>query len=171
MSPIALPKAVKPSWQFLLSHPAHFFALGFGSGLSPKAPGTAGSLAALPLYAGLTLLMSQLHILLLCVPLFALGIWLCQVAGNNLGVPDHGAIVWDEIVAMLAVLALAPQSIAGAIVAFAAFRLFDIWKPWPINWLDARVGGGFGVMVDDALAAVYACGLQWLIWWGFAALG
>lgn len=157
-----------PDTGFLFRHPAHFIALGFGSGLSPKAPGTMGSLAALPLYYLLTLGLSPIAILLLSLPLFLFGIWVCEVAGHNLGVHDHGAIVWDEIVAMFAVLALAPQTLLGALLAFGVFRLFDIWKPWPIGWLDARVGGGFGVMVDDALAAVYAVGLQWVVWRGVA---
>lgn len=162
---------LRPTFAFLVSHPAHFLALGFGSGLSPKAPGTAGSLAAWPLYLLLCLWLSPVQILWLCIPFFALGIPVCGLTGRHLGVQDHGAIVWDEIVAMFAVLALAPQSLAGGLVAFAAFRLFDIWKPWPIGWLDARIHGGLGVMLDDALAAVYAIVLQALIWQGAAHLG
>ncbi|MBI5330297.1 MAG: phosphatidylglycerophosphatase A [Betaproteobacteria bacterium] len=137
----------------LLSHPAHFLSLGFGSGLAPKAPGTAGTLVAFPLY-----------FLLQGSPLFwvwgaafvLVGIWACGVTGRALGEHDHGSIVWDEIAAFLLVLPFAPPTLAGYALAFALFRLFDIWKPFPIGWLDARVHGGLGVMLDDLVAALYA---------------
>ncbi|RXZ42754.1 phosphatidylglycerophosphatase A family protein [Crenobacter cavernae] len=147
----------KPDFAFLTRHPAHFIAFGFGSGLAPRAPGTFGTLVALPLYALLAAAgLSAIQIAWLCVPLFVVGCWASAVACRALGVHDHGGIVIDEIVAMLAVLAFAPESIAGWGAAFVLFRLFDIAKPWPIRWLDARVHGGFGVMVDDALAALFA---------------
>ena len=146
----------RPDGTFLVSHPAHFIALGFGSGLVPKAPGTFGTLAALPLYALLAGFLSPMVIAVLCVPVFVLGEWAAQRTCHDLGVHDHGGIVIDEIVAMWLVLASAPVSLAGWCAAFALFRLFDIVKPWPINWLDARVPGGVGVMLDDVLAAVYA---------------
>lgn len=141
---------------FLLAHPAHFIALGFGSGLAPKAPGTFGTLAALPLYALMLWFMPPILIVALCVPVFVLGVWTAQRTCHDLGVHDHGSIVIDEIVAMWLVLAVAPATLVGWSVAFGLFRLFDILKPWPINWLDARVPGGFGVMLDDLLAALYA---------------
>jgi len=141
---------------FLLSHPAHFIALGLGSGLAPKAPGTFGTLMALPLYALLAYWLVPLWIVVLCLPAFAVGSWAAQKTCEDMGVHDHGAIVIDEIVAMWLVLAIAPATALGWLTAFLLFRLFDIVKPWPINWLDERVHGGFGVMLDDLLAAVYA---------------
>lgn len=151
------PDKVVPDHSFLLAHPAHFLALGFGSGLSPKAPGTAGTLAAFPLY---WLLVEHPFYWLWVVAFLLVGIWACEVTGRDLGVHDHGGMVWDEIAAFLMVLPFAPVAALGGplafALAFALFRLFDIWKPFPIGWLDARVPGGFGVMLDDVLAAAYA---------------
>lgn len=153
-----------PNIQFLLSHPAHFFALGFGSGLSPKAPGTAGTVVALPL-AWLISTLSIFTQLLIIAPLFVVGISICSITNKNLGVADHGSIVWDEIVAMMLVLAFTPLFWAWWLVAFLLFRLFDIWKPYPIRQLDAKLKNGFGVMFDDLLAAVYAIiSLKVLLW-------
>ncbi len=157
----------QPTANFLVSHPAHFIALGFGSGLAPKAPGTFGTLAALPLYWLLLQAGLQLPALLAVIAAgFALGIWACAVAGKNLGVSDHGGIVWDEIVAMWLVLAFTPASWLGWLAAFGLFRFFDILKPWPIRFFDTRLKNGFGVMFDDMLAALYALliikGWQWL---------
>ncbi len=158
---------MKPDFRFLLSHPAHFIALGFGSGLVPKAPGTFGSLAALPLFW----LLSQANLGpaafgTVIVLGFGVGVWACAITGNNLGVADYGGIVWDEIVAMWLILALVPFGWFEWLAAFALFRFFDILKPWPIRQLDARLKNGLGVMLDDLLAAVYALvifkGLQWL---------
>lgn len=144
-----------PDWHFLLRHPAHFLAFGFGTGLSPVAPGTVGTLAGFPLYFLLRGLDPLAYFAVVAL-LYAAGIWFCEVAGKALGVPDHGGIVWDEIVALLLVLPFAPQTLPGYGAAFGLFRLFDIWKPFPIGAIDRRVHGGFGVMLDDLLAAVYA---------------
>lgn len=145
-----------PDRHFLFAHPAHFLALGFGTGLSPKAPGTVGTLVGFPLFW----LMAGSPLYWAWVVLFlALGVWACDVAGRALGEHDHGGLVWDEVAAFLLVLPFAPPTVLGYGLAFALFRLFDIWKPFPIGWLDARVRGGLGVMLDDVLAAVYAIGV------------
>lgn len=142
-----------PDRRFLLAHPAHFLALGFGAGLSPKAPGTAGTLVGFPLF---WLLLASPYYWMWVGVFLLVGIWACGVTGRALGVHDHGGIVWDEVAAFLLVLPFAPPSLAGYVLAFALFRLFDIWKPFPIGWLDARVEGGLGVMLDDVLAAGYS---------------
>ncbi len=155
---------ISPDRHFLFAHPAHFIALGFGTGLSPKAPGTVGTLVAFPLY----FLLADSLLFWLWVGVFmAVGVWACGVAGRALGEHDHGGLVWDEVAAFLCVLPFAPETVWGYALAFALFRLFDIWKPFPIGWLDARVKGGLGVMLDDVLAAVFAIGVlfgvaQWL---------
>ena len=114
------------------------------------------ALAGLALYWLLALALPPLAIAFLAIPLFFLGVWACGVAGRNLGVADHGALVWDEIVAFLPLAALASASLVLQLVAFGLFRLFDVWKPFPIRQFEARVKGGFGVMLDDLLAACYA---------------
>lgn len=136
-------------------NPLHILALGFGTGASPYAPGTVGTLAAFPLYYFLMPLPLWLY-LLCCAGLFVVGIWICDRTANDMGVHDHSAIVFDEIVGMLVTLAMAPAGWVWLIVGFAWFRLFDIWKPLPINLLDKKVPGGFGIMLDDLIAAVYA---------------
>lgn len=155
-----------PDLRFLLRHPAHFVALGFGSGLAPKAPGTFGTLIGLPLFAILMALPESTHLPIIAL-LFLIGIPICTKTGTALRVPDHGGIVWDEIVAMLLVLEFTPRHWIWWLVAFALFRLFDIWKPAPIRQFDANLKGGLGVMFDDLLAALYAIAtmkaLQWLI--------
>lgn len=156
--------SLKPDVRFLLRHPAHFLALGFGSGLITPAPGTWGSIAALPLAAGLHLAGVQgVMLAWLALPLFVLGVWVCGVTGQALGVADSGHIVWDEIVAMLLVLAAVPATPMAWLAALLAFRVFDIVKPWPIRWLDARVHGGFGVMLDDVVAALFAVLVLWSV--------
>lgn len=131
-----------------------FLAFGFGSGLSPVAPGTAGSLAAVVP----ALLIVQLPVaaaLALVAAAFLVGIPLCARAGRLLGVADHGGIVWDEFVGLWLVLVLVPPHWAWWASGFVLFRLFDALKPWPIGWFDRHVHGGFGVMLDDILAAGY----------------
>lgn len=162
-----MPNAVmttSPDRAFLLRHPAHFLALGFGSGLAPKAPGTFGTLAGLPLFYALMQLPEASHLAVIAL-LFALGVAVCGITGRALGVADHGGIVWDEIVAMLLVLEFTPHAPLWWAAAFLLFRLFDIWKPFPIRQCDARLKGGFGVMFDDLLAAGYAIlALQGMLW-------
>ena len=153
----------RPDARFLLSHPAHFIALGFGSGLAPRAPGTLGTLAAVALYWLLAPVLPPLAIAFASIPLFFLGIWASDVTARDLGVADHGSIVIDEIVAFLplaAFAALGQKMVSDTIflqaVAFGLFRLFDIWKPFPIRIFERRLKGGFGVMFDDLVAAGYA---------------
>lgn len=147
--------ALRPSIAFAFAHPAHFIAFGFGAGLAPRAPGTAGTLAGWAIGWLLLQHYSPLVMLISTGPLFLLGIWACGVTGRHLGVPDHGAMVWDEIVAFLAVLAVVPRQPGWQVAAFVLFRAFDIAKPPPIRALERRWHGGFGVMFDDLLAAAY----------------
>lgn len=151
-----------------LRHPAHFVALGFGSGLARHAPGTWGTLAALPVYVLALRHLEPWAYLLVLVAGFAVGVWLCQRTVDALRVHDHPAIVWDEFIGLWITLALCPAHWAWWLLGFALFRLFDIAKPWPVSWLDRKVKGGFGVMVDDALAGVWAfLVLQAAVWlWG-----
>lgn len=142
--------------RFLLEHPAHFLALGFGAGLSPFAPGTVGTALAFPLYAVLADRFAPMEILIALPPLFAVGVWACQRTGTDLGAADHGGMVWDEIVAFLLVLVFTPAGLLWQLAAFVLFRLFDIAKPAPIRALEIRFKNGFGVMIDDLVAAFYA---------------
>jgi len=152
MSEIAAPR---PSAAFLIAHPAHFLALGFGTGLAPVAPGTVGTLLAIPLYAALGRWLTPAGILALVPALFALGVWACGRTGRDLGAADHSGMNWDEIVAYLLVLAFTPAGLGWQAFAFVAFRCFDILKPPPIRQLERKVKGGLGVMLDDLLAAFY----------------
>ena len=164
----------RPDFKFLLAHPAHLIAFGFGSGLAPKAPGTVGTLVGLPLFWLVIAAAPDLpNRIILVIAAFLFGVWACGRTGRALGVADHGGMVWDEIVAFALVLMFIPAppfTPAGWLwiaLAFALFRLFDILKPWPISLADARLKNGFGVMFDDLLAAGYAIaalkGLQWLV--------
>lgn len=139
----------------VLSDPGCFLAFGFGSGLSPYAPGTLGTLAGIPLY----LLMESWALPLYggtILGLFLVGIVICARSEERLGVSDHGGIVWDEIVGYLITMTAIPASWQTVALGFALFRLFDIIKPWPIRWLDRHVHGGTGVMLDDAVAGLFA---------------
>lgn len=133
----------------------HLLSLGFGSGLAPRAPGTFGSLAALPLWCALQYLPPAVYLVAVAVA-FVIGVYICGATADALGVHDHGGIVWDEFVGLWIALFLAPFQWLWVLLGFALFRLFDIWKPWPIRVLDARVHGGLGIMVDDVLAGFYA---------------
>jgi len=140
---------------FLLRHPAHFIALGFGAGLVPVASGTFGTLLAIPIAAVLRTYLSDALFGAAIVMLALVGVWAAQVAGRNLGVSDHGSIVWDEVVAFLVVLFFVGGEVWRVAVAFAVFRFFDIVKPPPIRQLDRTFKNGVGVMADDLLAAGY----------------
>jgi phosphatidylglycerophosphatase A len=153
-----------PSFGFLIQHPAHFVALGFGAGLAPVAPGTFGTLLALPIAAVLWRHAGDAGFAAVIAVLFALGVWAAAVTGRHLGVPDHGAIVWDEVVAFLLVLFFVGNDGVRVAFAFLLFRLFDIWKPPPIRQLDAALKTGFGVMVDDIVAAGYTL-IVFAVWY------
>jgi phosphatidylglycerophosphatase A len=144
-----------PALRFAYSHPAHVIALVCGLGVIPFAPGTFGTLAALPLhYAAATSLGPLAHLGALTV-LFAIGIWAAARTAADLGVPDHGGIVIDETVAFLLVLFFTPAEPLWQAGAFVLFRLFDIYKPPPIGHFDRTLHGGFGIMFDDIVAAGY----------------
>jgi len=140
----------------LILNPIHFLSTGFGAGLSPVAPGTVGTLVAVPLYYFISDLSWQIYLLIVLVGFFT-GIYLCQQTADALGVHDHGGIVWDEIIGYWITMSLVPDaSWLWMLAGFITFRFFDILKPWPIKQADARLKGGFGIMFDDVLAAVYA---------------
>ncbi|HSX50258.1 MAG TPA: phosphatidylglycerophosphatase A [Cellvibrio sp.] len=144
-----------PSFKQLLANPNHLFAFGFGSGLVKKAPGTFGTLAAIPFFLLLQNLSWPLYLSWLLVA-FALGVFWCDRSSKALGVHDHGGIVWDEFVGFWITMFMAPSGWIWILLGFFLFRFFDILKPWPINWLDKKVHGGFGIMIDDTLAGIYA---------------
>ncbi len=150
------PAATVPSWSFMLAHPAHGLALGFGSGLLRPAPGTWGTLAGWFAFVVLDEWLSPAAFAALIAATFVLGSLAAGRTGRALGRPDHGAIVIDEIVAIWIVLLLLPPTLMAQALGFLAFRLFDILKPPPIRRIDARWKNGFGVMADDLVAAFYA---------------
>lgn len=154
---------VKTELQNLWKKPLHFVAYGFGSGLAPVAPGTFGTLAAVPIYLILSFLDLGWYLFFVTL-FFALGIYLCQVVSEELGVHDHQSIVWDEIVGFLLTMAWVPLSFSTVFLGFILFRIFDILKPWPITLADEKMSNSLGIMLDDVLAAIYAGALLWIIW-------
>ena len=155
---------LRPSRSFVFAHPAHFIALGFGTGLAPLAPGTAGTLLAFPLFILLGWLLPTVSLFGVVVPLylfgvivlfFGIGVWACARTGRDLGIADHSAMNWDEVVAMLLILVFTPSSWVWWAFAFFAFRFFDVVKPPPIRQIDRAMKGGLGVMFDDTVAAFY----------------
>lgn len=154
--------------QFMCRHPAHLLAQGFGSGLFPVMPGTAGTLFGWVSFAALTSAapawFSPLHWAWIIVAGFAIGIWACGQTGRDMGVSDHGSMVWDEIIAFwLVLLFVTPAGFAAQFWAFVVFRFFDMVKPPPIRFFDKHVKGGFGVMWDDIVAAFYTL-LLFALW-------
>lgn len=157
----------------ILTSPVHCLAFGFGAGLSPVAPGTVGTLVGILLFLVMKPFGLPLYLALTAM-LFALGCYICGESAHRLGVPDHGGIVMDEMVAFLVVmlpwLMAAPRAVSipswvWLAIGFVLFRLFDIVKPWPVNMADRHLHGGFGIMLDDLLAAVYAAGVLALLMW------
>ena len=152
--------AQQPIVRLLLSHPLHTIALGFGSGLSPWAPGTVGTLFGWATFRALDMMLSPSVLLLLILISFVVGIVAIERTGNALGEIDHGGIVWDEIVPFWGILWLLSNSIGDSLlwqgIAFALFRFYDITKPWPARHYDRHVKNGYGVMMDDVIAALYS---------------
>lgn len=158
----------------LLLNPVHAISLGFGSGLSPIAPGTAGTLMAIPLYIFMLNVtewsyLSPLVFMSVVLAMFLVGVACSHYTGKALGVTDHGAIVWDEVVGFfITMFAIPPHAtnLIWLVTGFFVFRFFDIVKPWPIRWVDTFVKGGFGVMLDDVLAGIYSAVVLYLcyIW-------
>ncbi|MGM0564544.1 MAG: phosphatidylglycerophosphatase A family protein [Pseudomonadota bacterium] len=166
---------INPGFLQLLRRPVHFLAFGFGSGLAPVAPGTFGTLAAVPVFLLLLQLPLWAYVLTL-VAACLVGVYLCGKTARDLGVHDHGGIVWDEFAGLWLTL-LPLQSMGGldeprfwwlVAIGFGVFRLFDAVKPWPIRWLDKHIHGGLGIMLDDIAAGLVSLGvLQALIYGGF----
>ena len=144
---------MKLSVKTIFSDPIHFLAFGFGSGLSPKAPGTVGTLVAMAFMPLLSQLSTAQQIILVVVT-FAAGVWICGRSSERLGIHDHGGIVWDEFVGYWIAAVFLPPEPMWWFAAFVAFRVFDIAKPWPISLADSKLGGGFGIMIDDVLAGL-----------------
>lgn len=145
----------RPTFKQLLLRPVHCLAFGFGSGLAPKAPGTFGTLAAIPFYFLLQPLPLYWYVFILFVT-FAIGVYLCGATARDLKCHDHPGIVWDEMVGYWLTMLCAPKGWFWVVLGFVLFRIFDIVKPWPIGWLDRRVHGGFGIMIDDVIAALFS---------------
>ena len=149
-----------PSFFDLIKNPVLFFAFGFGSGLAKNAPGTWGTLVGVPVYLLLVYFASNTLIYIsVTVVCFLLGIWICDQTEKKLGLHDPGNIVWDEIVGLMVTMTFLPATYPWIIAGFIVFRFFDILKPWPIKWFDQHCTGGFGVMVDDVIAGLVACGI------------
>ncbi|MDI1352914.1 MAG: phosphatidylglycerophosphatase A [bacterium] len=147
--------------------PIYFIAFGFGSGLMSVAPGTWGTLAAIPVY--LLLLKCHWSVYIFATVLaFILGVWVSDKVTKDLGIHDYKGIVWDEVVGYLITMFLVPPGLVWIILGFVLFRIFDIWKPQPIRLVDQKVNGGLGIMLDDVLAAVPAGLIMHFLVWSFA---
>ena len=137
----------------ILANPIHLLAFGFGAGLSPKAPGTMGTVVAVLIYLVLPSMPPIIYAGLILLS-FVFGIWICGKTSEDLGVHDHGGIVWDEFVGYWITMFMAPSGLFWVLLGFVLFRLLDIFKPWPIKWADKELAGGLGIMLDDVLAGI-----------------
>jgi len=146
----------------IMSDPILFLAFGFGSGLVKKMPGTLGTVAAIPVYLLFIQANNWLYTLLVVILTIG-GIWICDKAAQRLGEHDFGGIVWDEIAGFLITMSLVSFSWMAVLEGFILFRVFDIFKPWPIKWIDQKVGGGLGIMLDDVLAGAIAAVILYFI--------
>jgi phosphatidylglycerophosphatase A len=173
LNPSVRPRVIRPTFRFLVSHPAHALALGFGAGLSPLAPGTAGTLWAWVAYLLMQHWLGPLAIGAVIAASLAVGWWACTVTAAHMRVLDPGAIVWDEVIAFWIVLWLVmPASFGAQLAAFLLFRFFDAVKPGPVAWADELFHGfgwrgGFGIIFDDLVAALCALFViaAWRFWW------
>ena len=146
----------KPTEKLRLSNPIHFLATGFGSGLAPIMPGTIGTIAAIPVYLLLVHFSAWLLVAVILVG-SVVGIYLCDRTAKDMQVHDHGSIVWDEFIGFwITMLAVSTSDWRAVLLGFLLFRFFDIIKPWPIRWLDKKVHGGLGIMLDDIVAGIFA---------------
>lgn len=152
---------MKPAAREIFRDPVHLLAFGFGAGLSPAAPGTAGTLITIPLVAATWSLPLGARVAI-AVVLIVAGVWICGASARKLGVHDFGGIVWDEIAGFYLVMLLVPVGWWWMLAGFVVFRFFDVAKPWPIATLDRRVPGGTGIMLDDLIAALFAAAALWL---------
>ncbi|MDE0981884.1 MAG: phosphatidylglycerophosphatase A [Gammaproteobacteria bacterium] len=144
----------------ILANPIHLVAFGFGAGLSPKAPGSVGTIVAVLIYLVLPSMPPIIYAGLVLLSFF-FGIWICGKTAEDLGVHDHGGIVWDEFVGYWITMFMAPSGLFWVLLGFVFFRLLDIFKPWPIKWADKELAGGLGIMLDDVLAGIMAAlGMQ-----------
>ena len=156
------------------SNPIYFLAYGFGSGLAPRAPGTAGTLVGVIVYVLLTPVPDWSYWLITAV-LFVVGVWVCGYTARKLGVEDPGEVNWDELVGYLVTMAIMPHVLLvpggwlWVVLGFALFRAFDIFKPWPIRWFDRNIGGGFGIMLDDLIATIPAAAVLYILRLAFPA--
>jgi len=152
----------KMTFRELIKRPACFLGLGFGSGLAPKAPGTFGTLAAIPIYFLMMNLSLAVYLAIVVVG-FVAGVWICQQSADWLKQNDPSAVVWDEIIGYLITMIAAPAGWQWIVLGFVLFRFFDILKPWPINLADKAIHGGLGIMIDDVIAGIFAlvC-VQWI---------
>ncbi len=148
--------------------PAYFVAFGFGSGLLPKIPGTYGTLASIPLYLILSHFSPTAYIVITLLA-FVAGVFICDKVSRDLGVHDYSGIVWDEFVGYFLTMFLAPPGEIWMMIGFVLFRIVDIWKPYPISLIDKHVKGGFGIMIDDVIAALFAWVVMRLLIIGFIA--
>lgn len=149
---LSIPPIPESVWQ----NPLHFIAFGFGTGTIPFAPGTFGTLIAIPFYLAMQSLLPLIYFLL-TIAIIVASIWICNKATQDIGIHDHQGMCLDEVVGYIVTMFNAPHGWQWVSIGFVLFRLFDIWKPWPIRFVDARVGGGFGIILDDVLAGIYSC--------------
>jgi len=147
-------------------NPVHFVAFGFGAGTIPFAPGTFGTLIAIPFYLAMQHLSSSVYFAITLLVIVA-SIWICNKATHDIGIEDHQGMCLDEIVGYLVTMFAVPHGWTWVLIGFLLFRLFDIWKPWPIRFIDQRLTGGIGIILDDVLAGVYSCILLHIMSWIF----
>jgi phosphatidylglycerophosphatase A len=147
-------------------NPLHFIAFGFGSGTIPVAPGTFGTLVGIPFYLMMQNLSPLLYFIIMLLIIGA-SIWICAKATRDIGIEDHQGMCLDEIVGFIVTMFYAPHGWQWICIGFLLFRLFDIWKPWPIRFIDARLSGGLGIILDDVLAGIYSCVILQMIAWIF----